>query len=127
MFKYIFLTACLFLLFSPLSSADDFLLILDKALGPETPVAVTEIPEVLEGATAVEKVSLIFFLAVRFILYIVGIGAVIMIVYAGFRLTTSVGGDALEASKKTILYAVLGLLAVILALMAVETVVRILV
>jgi hypothetical protein len=125
---FFLLLACIaFSLFSPLASADDFILIINKALGTGTEVSISEVPRIVSDANAVGKVSFIFFLAVRFILYVVGIGAVIMIVYAGFRLTTSMGGDALETSKKTITYAIFGLLAVILSLMVIETVVRILV
>lgn len=53
---------------------------------------------------------------VNALLFIIGLLAVIMIIFGGFKYVTS-GGDAgkLEGAKNTILYAVVGLLVAILA------------
>lgn len=53
---------------------------------------------------------------VNALLFIIGLLAVIMIIFGGFKYVTS-GGDAgkLESAKNTILYAVVGLLVAILA------------
>lgn len=53
---------------------------------------------------------------VNIFLYVVGVVAVVMVVYGGFRYITS-GGDSnkLTSAKNTILYAVVGLVIVIFA------------
>lgn len=106
------------------ASADDLLIIMERAgihsiLHPDTPNLLAEVqPE--------EKMYLLFLTAVEFILYISGIGATVMIVIAGVRMTASAGNDgAVSAAKKMLLYSVIGLLAVFLSYFIVQNIIGI--
>ncbi|QQS59349.1 hypothetical protein IPN35_00450 [Candidatus Peregrinibacteria bacterium] len=81
------------------------------------------IPIVPSDITPVEKVTLVVLAFLRFVFYGIGIGAVVMIVIAGVRLTFSFGGEEqVTAAKSTLLYAVIGLFAVILSVFLVQVV-----
>ena len=82
-----------------------------------------------EGAPTVpdvspaEKVTLVVLAFLRFVFYGIGIGAVVMIVLAGVRLTFSFGSEEqVTAAKNTLFYSVVGLFAVILSVFLVEVV-----
>lgn len=75
----------------------------------------------------VRKGLLIFSFIMNIIFYIAGIAATIMIVVAGVRLTFSAGTEEqIDGAKKMITYAVLGLVAIILAYLVVENIVKLL-
>jgi len=77
-------------------------------------VPCTILPYCGAGATGIEIMTGIFAKAV---LWIIGSAAVLIILYAAARMITSAGNDeiARNAYKKTILYALLGLLFAVLA------------
>jgi glucan phosphoethanolaminetransferase (alkaline phosphatase superfamily) len=70
-----------------------------------------------------EQIQPIIKTVINTLLYILGALAVIMIIFAGFRYTTS-GGDAnaVTSAKKTLLYSVVGLIVAILSYAIVNTV-----
>lgn len=78
-------------------------------------------PSNLPAGSAVDmsvegKVNSLFQFAVNFILYASGSVAVVLLVIGGIRYVTSLGDqERLEGAKKTIKYAIAGLLVVILA------------
>ncbi len=119
------LSVLLFGLFTTsITYADSISGVLDIATGNDIPVAVADVPNVIAGATATEKVGLIFFKATEFILFVVGIAAVTMIVYSGFRYVISLGDEEqITHAKESVLYAVIGLIAVFLALMVIENII----
>jgi hypothetical protein len=94
--------------------------ILDRAsISGERP----DVPEVAEGGTPGAKFLIVFLTAVEVILFVAGIAAVVMIVAAGVRLTFSIGiEEQIEASKRMLIYAVLGLLAVFLSFFVVQNI-----
>jgi bacteriorhodopsin len=116
-FFVFFLLLGIFFFFPGIGNAASTLdIVIEKSVGT-FPYSIAFLPEITEGATATEKVGIIFFSFVNFVLYAIGIGAVVMIVYAGFRLTVSVGSEeSITHARKTILYAVLGLLAIFFSL-----------
>lgn len=70
----------------------------------------------LKSSTAEGKINVILDFAVNFLLYASGGIAVFLLVLGGIRYITSLGNqERMEGAKKTILYAVIGLAAVILA------------
>lgn len=71
-------------------------------------------PFAMWGVTGVEIITNII---AKTVLFFVGSGAILIILYAAARMVTSAGNDevARNAAKKTILYALLGLLFAILA------------
>ena len=82
-----------------------------------------DVPEVEAGDTPSEKFFIVFLQIVEVILFVAGIAAVVVIVVAGVRLTFSVGSEEeVEAAKKTLLYTVLGLLAVFLSFFVVQNI-----
>ncbi len=116
----------LFFLLASSAFADDLLMIIDKSTQGEVLTPLLDIPEVSVEVTPEDKVGVIFFLVVDFILYAIGIAAVVMIVYSGFRYVVSTGEEEqITHAKQTLLYAVLGLFAVILALLVIENVSKI--
>lgn len=73
------------------------------------------------GSTLDDKIAQV----INILSAIIGVVAVFMIIYAGFRYITSGGNDAgIAAAKKTILYALVGLVIVALAQLIVKFVIR---
>ncbi len=82
-------------------------------------------PEI-PGSTGEEKIDRAVLMLINVILYICGTAAGIMILVGGIRYVLSLGNDdALQAAKKTILWAMGGLIMVILAWMVILNVVRV--
>jgi Type IV secretion system pilin len=70
------------------------------------------------------RVSQILQFAINLLLYASGSAAVVMLVYGGIRYITSFGQqEAMDSAKKTIKYALFGLVAVILAYAAVTNII----
>jgi hypothetical protein len=66
--------------------------------------------------TAVSRAGQIINDVINFVSILVGVAAVIMIIYAGFRLVTSGGSaESTKSAKDTILYAIIGLVVVVFA------------
>ena len=81
------------------------------------------VPDVSHAKSPTEKVFLVFLALVKFLLYLAGVGAGAMIVVSGIRLSFSAGNEEMvDGARRTLLYAVLGLLAVILSLLIVENI-----
>jgi hypothetical protein len=121
-----FLFIGFFLGTSSVSASETIDTIIDKATNGLVYVPFTDIPDVGGEVTAVDKVALLFFTIVDFLLYIIGIAAVVMIVISGARMVFATGDEEqITAAKKTLLYAVLGLIVVILSLMIINTVISI--
>ncbi len=110
-------------LVTPVYAVEDFWTLISTALDSET-IVPPDVPN-LSGEPFVEdKTYAIFRASVSFILMIAGIGATIMIVVSGIRMMVSAGNDdQLSAAKKNLLYAVIGLFAVILSYMIVQNIV----
>jgi len=86
-----------------------------------------DIPTLESEMTATEKVFAVFLAIANLILYLGGVGATVMIVLAGVRMTFSVGSeDQIEGAKKMFIYAVLGLLAIFLSLLVIQNVANLL-
>ncbi len=78
----------------------------------------------LQDAPAETKINTILDFAVDLILYISGGVAVLMLVIGGIRYITSLGNqERMDESKKTIQYALTGLIAIILAYAAVTNII----
>ena len=121
-----FLFIGFFLGMSSVAASETIDTIIDKATNGLVYVPFTDIPDVGGEVTAVGKVALLFFTIVDFLLYIIGIAAVVMIVISGARMVFAAGDEEqITAAKKTLLYAVLGLIVVILSLMIINTVISI--
>lgn len=75
--------------------------------------------------TGASKVTNVVKTAVSILSYIVGIAAVIMVILAGFKYTTS-GGDSnkISSAKTTLVYALIGLVVAALAQVLVHTVIN---
>ena len=81
------------------------------------------VPQISEASTATEKILLVFLAVIDFFLYIGGIGATVMIVVAGLRLTFSAGSEEqIDGARRTVLYAVLGLIAAFVSLIVVQNI-----
>jgi len=120
----IFLLFLGFLCFPLSALAMDLSAVIDTATG--TLPFFPNVPSVSLAITATEKVSLIFFLVFDFLLYIISIGAVVMIVFSGVRFVFSFGDEnRITKARQTMLFSILGLIAVILSLMIVENLVGI--
>ena len=79
----------------------------------------------VEKQSSTDKIIAIMLKVIEVILFAAGIAAVVMIVIAGGKLTFSAGNDEMKTTgKNTILYATLGLLAVMLAYLVVENVIK---
>jgi hypothetical protein len=77
------------------------------------------------GESVADKVNRILKRIVNFLSALIGVVAVIMIIFGGFRYITSGGSDTSVASaKNTILYAIIGLIIVALAQLIVRFVVK---
>jgi hypothetical protein len=77
------------------------------------------------GESVTDKVNRILKRIVNFLSAIIGVVAVIMIIFGGFRYITSGGSDnTVTSAKNTILYAVIGLVIVALAQLLVRFVVK---
>jgi|GEM_PF-2294940 len=79
----------------------------------------------IPGNTAEEKIDRGTLTLINVILYVCGTIAGIMIIVGGMRYVLSAGSEMVEGAKKTILWAVLGLLMVFLAWAIVLNIVRI--
>lgn len=80
--------------------------------------------EKLEG-TGSGKANALIEKIINIISIIVGIIAVIMIIYAGFRYITSAGNqESVQTAKKTLIYAIIGLVIVALAQIIVQFVLK---
>ena len=78
----------------------------------------------LQDASAETKINTILNFAIDLILYISGGAAVLMLIIGGIRYITSLGNqERREESKKTIQYALTGLVAIILAYAAVTNII----
>jgi len=72
-----------------------------------------------------DKVNNLIRTVVNFLSFIVGVVAVIMIIFGGLRYITSGGNDtSITSAKNTILYAIIGLIIVALAQVIVQFVLR---
>jgi hypothetical protein len=124
--KYYFLSALMIFSFSyafSVHASETIDTIIDNASRGLVAVPFTDIPEVGAEVTAVDKTSLLFFTVIDFLLYIIGTAAVVMIVLSGARMVFAAGDEEqITPAKKTLLYAVLGLIVVILSLMIINTV-----
>ncbi len=108
---------------TPTFAAEDIWTLISTALHFETFVPAS-VPDLSQYSTVEDKTYAIFRASVSFILMIAGIGATIMIVVSGIRMMVSAGNDdQLSAAKKNLLYAVIGLFAVILSYMIVQNIV----
>jgi len=88
------------------------------------PTSVIKVP-ISDSATAEDKTLLLLLKVIEVILFFAGIAAVVIIVIGGGRLVFSAGNDeGITGGRNAILYAVLGLLAVILAYLVVENVIK---
>jgi hypothetical protein len=77
------------------------------------------------GESVTDKVNRILKRVVNFLSAIIGVVAVIMIIFGGFRYITSGGSDnTVTSAKNTILYAIIGLVIVALAQLLVRFVVK---
>lgn len=77
------------------------------------------------GESVTDKVNRILKRIVNFLSAIIGVVAVIMIIFGGFRYITSGGSDnTVTSAKNTILYAIIGLVIVALAQLLVRFVVK---
>lgn len=83
------------------------------------------LPSTFEGEAPAEvKINAILDFAINLILYTSGSVAVFFLVYGGIRYITSFGNqERMDAAKKTIKFAIIGLLAVILAFAVVTNVI----
>ena len=116
------LFGALFLLPS-LVSADDLCTWLDNSnIGcAEAPFDV--LPVILSETSTGGKILLIFLKIMQFLLYIVGVGAVVMLVWSGIRFVYSLGNEEqVEGAKRTLYFVIFGLLAVFLSLLVVQNV-----
>ncbi len=113
--KKLFYTLAGILLLFPLTVSEALGITLDdfrhQVFRPSNLPAGSAVDMSVEG-----KVNGLFQFAVNFILYASGSVAVVLLVIGGIRYITSIGNqERLEGAKKTIIYAVVGLLVVILA------------
>jgi hypothetical protein len=77
------------------------------------------------GESVTDKLNRILKRIVNFLSAIIGVVAVIMIIFGGFRYITSGGSDnTVTSAKNTILYAIIGLVIVALAQLLVRFVVK---
>jgi hypothetical protein len=77
------------------------------------------------GESVTDKINRILKRIVNFLSAIIGVVAVIMIIFGGFRYITSGGSDnTVTSAKNTILYAIIGLVIVALAQLLVRFVVK---
>lgn len=83
------------------------------------------LPSTFEGdAPAEVKINAIFDFAINLVLYTSGSVAVFFLVYGGIRYITSFGNqERMDAAKKTIKFAIIGLIAVILSFAVVTNVI----
>jgi len=102
--------------------ADDLATVLDRSgVGF---LMIPNAPEVTHGTTATEKTYFIFLTIIRFLLFLAGVGATVIIIMAGVRMTASAGTpEQIDGAKKMILFAVLGLFACILSFIVIENIV----
>lgn len=97
-----------------------------KDLLKENNGEITNVPKLPSG-TSSSAVNTGIAKIIEMILYLIGGLSVIMIVIGGFRYVASFGNDTLqEGAKKTILYAVMGLVAVILSYAIVSNIITLL-
>lgn len=114
-------TFFLFLLFFPICFASA--LGIEDLIYPISYESPPDVPTLESEMTATEKVFAVFLALVNIILYLGGVGATVIIVLAGVRMTFSVGSeDQIEGAKKMLLYAVLGLLAIFLSLLVIQNI-----
>jgi hypothetical protein len=77
------------------------------------------------GESVTDKVNRILKRVVNFLSALIGVVAVIMIIFGGFRYITSGGSDtSVTSAKNTILYAIIGLVIVALAQLIVRFIVK---
>jgi len=125
--KYILCFSFGFFLFFSSASALTIDGLLEEALGQQDHLAIVDVPAVYSETSAIGKIGILSLLVIRLILYIAGIGAVAMITFAGMRFVVSAGSEEQRTSaKNTLMYAIFGLLAIFLALLVVQNIVRIL-
>ncbi len=126
MHKILLMSALILVSFSvatPTFAVEDFWTLISTALDSET-VVPPDVPNLSGEPFAEDKTYAIFRAVVRFLLFIAGVGATIMIVVSGIRMMTAAGSDdQISAAKKNLLYAIIGLFAVILSYMIVQNVI----
>lgn len=77
----------------------------------------------IDEEEAVEKINATIRTALDIFSFAAGVASVLMLVYAGFRYTTSGGNDAgVKSAKNTMIYAVIGIVLVALARVIVQLV-----
>lgn len=77
---------------------------------------------ILEATGGQGSIRALILQIINFFLQFLGLVAVIMIIYAGVLYITSAGGDSTEKAKKIILYAVIGILIILLSWAIVNTI-----
>ncbi len=77
------------------------------------------LPEALPSQTSF--LDLLTFI-INFFLGLVGTVAILMLIYGGFLYLTSAGGDNIKKAKNTIIYAIIGIIVILLSYAIVNTI-----
>lgn len=91
-----------------------------------SPISTRDLPDVIGGVTGGETSARELARTIlNFLLGFLGFLAVIMIIYGGFRYMTAGGEEqGLESAKKIILYAIVGIIVILLSFAIVNTVLK---
>ena len=107
----------------PAQAAQGLIDLISQGTGYDMIIEHPDVPDVIACEGAIGKVGCIFTAIVRFLLFIAGVGATVMIIIAGVRLIISTGNDEeVTAARNTVLHATIGLLAVMLSYLIVAAI-----